>query len=175
MTGTTEAMKSRMRIRLSTMLLLVVMLTLMVRLYVLKRSESKMQAMLAGFRDTVAEGVVDLLDRPLALPYADGASLEQFLRTVKASSTLQPKLPAGIPIYVDPIGLSEADKTMTSTIKKPAGDQKLTLREHLKQALKPLGLDIMVRDRFLMITSEESVDARPGDDDPYRGFRDVLR
>ena len=84
MTGTTETMKSRMRIRLSTMLLLVVMLTLMVRLYVLKRSESKMQAMLAGFRDTVAEGVVDILDRPLALPYADGAPLEQFLRTVKA-------------------------------------------------------------------------------------------
>ena len=26
-----------------------------------------------------------------------------------------------------------------------------------------------------MITSDESVDARPGDDDPYRGFRDVLR
>ena len=89
--------------------------------------------MLAGFRDTVAEGVVDILDRPLALPYADGAPLEQFLRTVKASSTGQPKLPAGIPIYVDPIGLSEAEKTMTSTVKKPAEDQKLTLREHLKQ------------------------------------------
>ena len=64
---------------------------------------------------------------------------------------------------------------MTSTVKKPAEDQKLTLREHLKQALKPLGLDFSVRDRFLMITSDESVDARPGDDDPYRGFRDVLR
>src|SRR5262245_35925911 len=97
------------------------------------------------------------------------------LRDIKKASAAQPKLsPAGIPIYVDPIGLSEANKTMTSIVKRPPSDEKLTLREHLKLALKPLGLACTARDGFLMITSEESLDER-SDDDPYLGFHDVLR
>ena len=114
------------------------------------------------------------MNRPLALTYPDDASLEQLLKDIKFHSTGQPKLPAGIPIYVDPIGLSEADKTMTSTVKRPPPDQNLTLREHLRRVLKTLGLDFTIRDGFLMITSQEALDER-SDDDPYLGFSDVLR
>jgi hypothetical protein len=77
-------------------------------------------------------------------------------------------------IYVDRIGLSEADKSMASTVKRPPSDQRLTLREHLNRVLKPLGLGFVVRDRFLMITSEEARDESPNDD-PYLGYRYVLR
>jgi hypothetical protein len=168
-------MRSAVRIRLGTMLLIVVVLAMLVRLFILNRREAKLQAELSAHRNPVAEGIADLMNRPLALTYPDGAPLEQFLKDIKMCSVGQPKLlTAGIPIYVDPIGLSEADKTMTSTVRRPPSDQKLTLGEHLKLALKPLGLDFTIRDGFLMITSQESVDESP-DDDPYLGYRDVLR
>jgi hypothetical protein len=164
-----------LRIRLGTLLLVVVVLALLVRLFILKRSETQLQTELLPLRNMIAEGVADAMNRPFALTYPDGAPLEQVLRDIKKASATQPKLsPAGIPIYVDPIGLSEADQTMKSTVKRPTSDQKLTLREHLKQALKPLGLACTVSVGFLMITSEESLDERP-DDDPYLGFHDVLR
>jgi hypothetical protein len=162
------------RIRLSTMLLFVVVLALLVRLFILRQREAQLQLEISPYRNPRAEGIVDVMNRPLALTYPDDASLEQVLKDIKLRSTGQPKIPAGIPIYVDPIGLSEADKTMTSTIKRPPSDQKLTLREHLKRVLEPLGLDFTIKDGFLMITSQEAVDER-SEDDPYLGFSDVLR
>ena len=162
------------RIRLSTMLLFVVVLALLVRLFILRQREAQLQLELAPYRNPVAEGIVDVMKRPLALSYPDDASLEQVLKDIKLRSTGQPKLPAGIPIFVDPIGLSEADKTMMSTVRKQPSDQKLTLREHLKRVLEPLGLDFTIKDGFLMITSQEAVDER-SEDDPYLGFGDVLK
>jgi hypothetical protein len=167
-------MRSAGRLRLSTLLLFMVVLALLFGLFVQKRREAALQAALARYRDLVSEGIVEALDRPLAMTYPDGASLEQALKNLKLRSTGQPKLPKGIPIYVDPIGLSETDKTMTSTIKRPPTGEKLTLREHLERILKPLGLGFTVRDGFLMINSLESVDDEP-DHDPYLGYRDVLR
>ena len=167
-------MRLGMRIRLSTMLLLVVVLALLVRFFISRQREAQLQLEISPYRNPRAEGIVEVMNRPLALTYPDGASLEQLLKDIKFHSTGQPKLPAGIPIYVDPIGLSEADKTMASTVRKQPPDQKLTLREHLKRVLKPLGLDFTIRDGFLMITSQEALDER-SDDDPYLGFSDVLR
>ncbi len=167
-------MKSDRRMRLSTLLLLMVVVALLFGLFVQKRRELELQAALLPYRNQTNEGLLDVLDRPLALTYPDGASLEQALKNLKLVSMGQPKLPKGIPIYVDPIGLSEADKTMTSTIKRPTTGEKLSLRDHLDRMLKPLGLGFTVRDGFLMITSLEAVDDRP-DDDPYLGYRDVLR
>jgi hypothetical protein len=167
-------MRLGVRIRLRTMLLLVVVLALLVRLFILRQREAQLQLELAPYRNPRAEGIVEVMNRPLALTYPDGAPLEQALRDIKFRSTGQPKLPGGIPIYVDPIGLSEADKSMTSTVKRPQSDQELTLREHLSRMLKPLGLDFTIRDGFLMITSQEALDER-SEDDPYLGFSDVLR
>ena len=61
---------------------------------------------------------------------------------------------------------------MSSPVKKPPGADQLTLREHLKRVLKPLGLGFTIKSGFLMITSDEAVDEEI--DDPYLGFRDVL-
>jgi hypothetical protein len=167
-------MKMARRIRLSTLLLVVVVLALVFGLVVQKRRERQLQATLLPYRDLVAEGVLEALDRPFALTNPDGATLEQALKDIKLRSTGQPKLPRGIPIYVDPIGLSQAAKTMQSTIKRPPPDENLTLREHLERMLKPLGLGFFARDGFLTITSDEAVDV-PLNEDPYHGYRDVLR
>ena len=166
-------MRSVLRFRLSTMILLVLALALLFRFVNLKQSQATLMADLSRYRNPVAEGVAESLDRLLLLSYQDGAPLDQFLRQIRLRSTGQPNLPFGIPIYVDPIGLSEAEKTMASVVTKPPADDKLTLREHLKRALKPLGLDFTIKDGFLMITSEESLDEEIHD--PYLGFRDVLQ
>jgi hypothetical protein len=167
-------MRSAVRIPLSTMLLIVVAIAIFVRLSLLKQREAKLQVELSRYRDQVAEGIVDLVNRPLALTYPDDAPLQTVLNDIKRCSTGQPKLALGIPVYVDAIGLSEAAKSMTSTVRRPPSNQKLTLREQLKHILKPLGLDFAIRDGFLMITSAEALDESP-DDDPYLGYRDVLR
>ncbi len=166
-------MKSALRIRLSTLLLLILLVAVAFRFVVLKRNEAKLMADLSGYRNTQSEAIADLVDQPLALTYPQQATLEVFLKDMKLHSAGGTKLPAGIPIYVDPIGLSEAEKTMASPVERPSAADKLTLREHLKRVLKPLGLGFMIKSGFLMITSEEAVD-EPADEDPYLGFRDVL-
>jgi len=151
-----------------------VILALLLGLYAQKRREDQLQATLLLYRDWRTEGVVEIIDQRLALTYADGAPLEQMLKDVKLRSTGRPKLPAGIPIYVDPIGLKESGKSMMATVMRPPHDENLTLREHLSCVLGPLGLGFSVEDGFLMITSRTAVDKRLHPD-PYLGYRDVLR
>ncbi len=160
--------------RLGTLFLLVMALALLFGLFLQKRRERELQATLLPYRDQVAEGILAALDRPLVLTYADGASLRDALENLRLCSTGQPKLPKGINIYADPSGLSAADKTLTSTINRPPRDTNLSVREHLHRILKPLGLGFTLRGRWLVITSEDAA-ARQPEEDPYRGYRDVLR
>jgi len=151
-----------------------VILALLLGLYVQKRREDQLQATLMLYRDLRTEGVVEIIDQRLALTYADETPLEQMLKNIKLRSTGRPKLPAGIPIYVDPVGLQESGKSMISTVRRPPHDENLTLREHLNRVLAPLGLGFAVEDGFLMITSQSAVNERLHPD-PYLGYRDVLR
>jgi hypothetical protein len=121
-------MRSVLRFRLSTMLLLVLILALLFRLFILRQSEAKLTADLLRYRNPVQEGLVELIDEPLVLNYPDGATLDLFLKDIKLRSTGRPKLPNRVPIYVEPIGLSEAEKTMASVVTKPPTDAQLTLR-----------------------------------------------
>ena len=70
----------------------------------------------------------------------------------------------GIPIYADPIGLSEAEKTMTSvaTINLDGVPLKTTLRLYLAQ----LDLAYSIRDGVLFVTSVESAQT-PVYQDPF--------
>ncbi|HKI17391.1 MAG TPA: hypothetical protein VKA15_05905 [Isosphaeraceae bacterium] len=54
------------------------------------------------------------------------------------SSTKSPTYPAGIPIYVDPVGLQEAEKSMTSTVTIDL--EQVPLRASLRLLLQQLGL-----------------------------------
>ena len=169
-------MKLTQRIRLSTLLLWMIVIVLLVGLYTQQRRTAELRAALSLYRDPATEGIFDVLDQPLALTYADGAHLEAVLKEIKLRSTGWPKLKSGIPIYVDPIGLQEAEKSMTSPVRRPSPVDRLTLGEHIRSVLNPLGLGYVVKNGFLMVTSSESLDMETGDAiDPYRQYRDVLR
>ena len=61
-----------------------------------------------------------------------------------------------IPIYVDPMGLQEAERTLTSTV--TVNLDGVPLKTTLRLCLKQLGLTYRIRDGLLFITSEESAD-----------------
>jgi hypothetical protein len=170
-------MKLVRRIRLSTLLLLIMIVALGFGLLVQRQREAQLLATLALYRDVRQEGIFDLLGGPIPLNYPDGAPLDQVLKEIKLRTTgPSSKLPTGIPIYVDPLGLQEAERSLVSPVKRPSTSEKLSLAEHLRRVLNPLGLGYVVKDGFLMITAKESVDEPLGDDvDPYPQYRDVLR
>ncbi len=152
---------------------------LLIALYAQRLREARIRDTLAAYRDPRQEGLIDSLDQPIALNYADDPHLDDFLKEVKKQTTKNPKLPkipTGIPIYVDPIGLQEVECSLNSTVKRPPSADTLALGEHLRRILEPLGLSYVVKDGFLMITAKESNDEPTGDDvDPYLRYRDVLR
>src|SRR5262245_42683446 len=170
-------MKLVRRIRLSTLLLLILIVALGFGLFVQRRREAQLLATLMLYRDVGQEGIFDLLGGPIALSYPDGAPLDQVLKEFKLRTTgPSSKIRTGIPLYVDPLGLRAAERTLASPVKRPSTSEKLSLAEHLRLVLGPLGLAYIVKDGFLMITAKESVDEPLGEDvDPYPQYRDVLR
>ena len=96
------------------------------------------------------------LEKPLSLNFPDETPLEDVLKYIKNAS--QGPNDIGIPIYVDPIGLQEAEKTMTSTISIDL--EGIPLRRTLQLMLKQIGLAYFVDDGLLVITSGDSIDSK---------------
>jgi hypothetical protein len=65
-------------------------------------------------------------------------------------------LPTGIPIYVDPIGLQDADKTLADTVQIQL--EGIPLKTTLRLVLKQLSLTYTVKDGLMTITSTASDD-----------------
>jgi hypothetical protein len=95
------------------------------------------------------------LTASLAMSFPNETPLEDVLKYIR-EATKAPELPDGIPIYVDPLGLQEAEKTMVSPVSFDAKD--VPLRTSLSLMLKQLGLAYRVKDGLLMIVSQDSLD-----------------
>ncbi len=97
------------------------------------------------------------LDDVVSMNFPNETPLEDVLKYIK-SSTSKDKggLAKGIPIYLDPIGLSEAEKTPASVISLDL--EGVPLRTTLRLALDQLGLMYKVHDGVLIISTPERVD-----------------
>jgi hypothetical protein len=162
------------RFKLRTLIVWIVILALTLALFIQQRREARLKAALAIYRNRGQEEIQERLERSTSLIYPDETPLDDVLKQVK-NLTKGGSLPSGMPIYVDPLGLTEADKTMMTPVKAVRSDGYLTLREQLQQILKPLGLGFKAENGFLLITSEESLDEPMGKVDPYLMYRDVLK
>ncbi len=60
----------------------------------------------------------------------------------------------GLPIYIDPIGLQYAERSLNSTVR--INFDAIPVRDGLRLCLKQLGLGYSVRSGFLMISDEDS-------------------
>jgi hypothetical protein len=162
------------RLKLGTLILLIVILALGFALVVQQRREARLRSALELYRDRGQEKILDHLAESSALTYPDGSSLEDLLKQIRIQ-TRGTRLPGGIPIYVDPLGLTEANVTMISPVKALATNEELSLGERLKRILEPLGLAWKAEGGFLMIASKESLDEAKGEEDPYIKYYDILK
>jgi hypothetical protein len=104
--------------------------------------------------DSKTQKINEKLDDPVAMDFQNETPIEDVLKYIQ-SATADANY-SGIPIYVDPVGLQEAEKTLQSpvTIKLDGVPLKMTLRLILKQ----LGLTYTVKDGFMKITNEDAED-----------------
>jgi hypothetical protein len=93
------------------------------------------------------------LDEPVSMSFADETPLEDVLKYIKAA-TSGPRY-GGIQIYVDPVALNQAGKTMKSPVTLDV--EGVTLRVTLGLLLKQLDLGYVVQDGMLKIGNASTV------------------
>ncbi len=105
-------------------------------------------------QDARSRLIIGKLEETVVMKFNEETPLEEVIKHIR-DSTKSSDMPSGIPIYVDPIGLSEADKTMASPIRNLELEG-VPLRRTLQLALSQLDLVYFVVDGMLYITSLES-------------------
>jgi Domain of unknown function (DUF4139)/N-terminal domain of unknown function (DUF4140) len=110
--------------------------------------------------DDRSQKVANELGKFVSMNFPNDTPLNDVVKYIE-QSTVGPAFPQGIPIYVDPQGLQDADKTMASTI--AINLEGIPLRTSLRLLLKQLSLIYHVRDGLLIITSTQT-----DDDGPFR-------
>jgi RNA polymerase sigma factor (sigma-70 family) len=101
--------------------------------------------------------IEQILDQPIDLGLEGDVKLDQLLKRIKEVTTRHPY--KGIPIYVAPWGLQEADVSMETQVVVPSkfAPGMTTLRQVLFGALHPWKLSYVVKDGFLMIDSRAAI------------------
>ena len=99
----------------------------------------------------------------LTITRAQPVLLEDFFKQIQIVSQNQNN--KALPIYTDPMGLQEADKSLAVAIE--ATTSRMPIQDRLKRALPPLGLDFFVKDGLITVTSaktaREVLQANPQD------------
>jgi hypothetical protein len=105
-------------------------------------------------RDPVSRAILKKLEAPISMSFPNETPLEDVLKYIKSAT--QGPTDSGLPIYVDPVGLNRAEKTMTSPVTLDLEGVPLWIT--LRLVLKQLGLTYDVKDGLVTITSEKSED-----------------
>jgi hypothetical protein len=113
--------------------------------------------------DDRSQRIAAELGRLIDMPFRRETPLEDVVKYIRAS-TKSPTFPDGIPIYVDPIGLQESEKTEQSPVVFDVSQ--VPLRTSLRLMLKQLDLTYRVRDGLLTITSIHARELVGEDDEP---------
>jgi hypothetical protein len=95
------------------------------------------------------------LRRRVPMRFPDETTLEDIITYIEQAT----RSPDGkvVPIHVDPIGLQEAEKSMTSIV-MGMNFEGVRLETSLKHCLKQLDLGYIVKDDLLLITSTEALE-----------------
>ena len=99
--------------------------------------------------------VLRALEAKVEMPFAAETPLSEFVEYLKSVVTT-PDFPGNIPVYVDPIGLREAEVTLESSIQIDL--RTIPLRRTLHLALRPLGLAYTVMDGMVVISTPDQLD-----------------
>jgi RNA polymerase sigma factor (sigma-70 family) len=124
------------------------------RIRLRRRGIAAMMAVVAA-RETnpKSKDVFKKLEEPISMSFANETPLDDVLKYIKQATTT--KTFSGIPIYVDPKGLQEAEKSLTSTVSIDL--EGIPLKTTLRLLLKQLDLAYCVRDGVLIISSVQGI------------------
>ncbi len=104
----------------------------------------------------LSQAVWKMLETPVAMPFQNETSLDDVLKYIReAIAGPKGSKAPGIPIYVNPKGLAEAEKSLQSTI--TINLEGIPLKTTLRLVLEQIDLGYCVRDGILIITSAEGV------------------
>ncbi len=98
-------------------------------------------------KDPKSQRILRILETPISMPFPTETPLGEVLDYVKAATKSEDY--NGVPIYVDPVALVEADKTLSSTVTLDI--EGVPLRKTLAIALAQLGLTYYVDDGLVQI------------------------
>jgi len=105
--------------------------------------------------DEKNQAILAKLEERITMPFANETPLSDVIKYIEQSTIDEPAgFPVGIPIYVDPQELQDADKTMASTI--AINLQGLPLRVSLHLLLKQLNLTYVVEGGLLIVATPMS-------------------
>jgi hypothetical protein len=111
-----------------------------------------------GILDARNRAILAKLDEPLPMPFPQDTPLEDVLKYI-TNATKSPALPGGIPIYLDPAGLTEAEHTALSPVSINLDG--VPLRKTLHLLLDQLDLSYYVQDGVLTITAANALNVWP--------------
>ncbi len=94
------------------------------------------------------------LEKPVSIVFRKPTALDDVLKSIKQVTSNDP-FPNGVPIYLDPVGLQDAEKTLLLTITINA--ESIPLKDALAQVLAQLGLEYAVKDGVLIISSPSGI------------------
>jgi len=94
------------------------------------------------------------LDQPITMAFPNETSLRDVLKYIQQAT--KGRNDSGIPVYIDPLGLQEVERTWVSTVR--INVDKTPLKITLKQILGQLSLAYVVKDDVLFISSPKGVD-----------------
>ena len=106
-------------------------------------------------KDPRTRVILDTLDEAFSMRFPSDTPFGDVVKYIKAA-TIRPALPQGIPIYVDPEGLQEVDKAMSSTVAIDL--EGVPLKQTLRLLLKQMSLEYQVKDGLLTINAPDSED-----------------
>jgi RNA polymerase sigma factor (sigma-70 family) len=104
-------------------------------------------------KDPRSRRILARLDELIAMNFPNETPLDDVLKHIRVS-TKSAEMPRGLPIYVDPLGLQEAERSLNSTVTIDLDG--VPLRRTLQLLLAQLGLAYWVEDGMIYITSEGS-------------------
>lgn len=102
-------------------------------------------------RDLQTKFILDRLEEKVDLTF-EKTSLEDVVKHIKKVTSKGPD-DKGIPLYVDPVGLLEAEMTLATPVSFATKGE--PLKSSLERLLKSIGLTYVVKDGLLTVTSRD--------------------
>jgi hypothetical protein len=101
------------------------------------------------------KAILAKLEEPVAVVFPKKVTLDEVLQHIQRATKNGPNDP-GIPIYIDPLGLQRAARSLNTTV--TINEKSLPLKDSLARVLTSLGMAYIVKDDVLIISDPRGIE-----------------